>query len=197
MSSGLLRNGLVYLLIVVAIAALIFSVFSGPRQTKESNITEVAADIKKGVVKSISVQGDTLTVEYRDANMGSRSSRKEPDRTLLETFEDLGVSSAHLTDVEIKVEPPGTWADWAGLLITIVPLVVFGGLLFFMVRQAQGTNNQALSFGRSRARVFTGDKPTVTFEDVAGVDEAKDELAEVVEFLRDPAKFISLGARIP
>jgi cell division protease FtsH len=196
-SSGLLRNGLVYLLIIVAIAALMFSVFSGPRQTKELDITDVATDIKRGAVKSISVQGDTLTVEYRDATAGPRSSRKEPDRTLLETFEDLDVSSAQLADVEIMIEPPGTWADWAGLLITIVPLVVFGGLLFFMVRQAQGTNNQALSFGRSRARVFTGDKPTVTFDDVAGVEEAKHELSEVVEFLREPTKFISLGARIP
>jgi cell division protease FtsH len=188
---------LIYLLIIVAVAALIFSVLSGPRQTREISITEVAADIKKGVVKSIVLQGDLVTVEYRDPNMGMRSSRKETDRTLLETLGDLGVTSAQLADVSFKVEPPGVWADWASLLITIVPLLVFGALLFFMVRQAQGTNNQALSFGKSRARMFTGDKPTVTFDDVAGVDEAKHELAEVVEFLRDPGKFISLGARIP
>jgi cell division protease FtsH len=157
----------------------------------------VAADINKGAVKSVSVQGDTVTVEYRDAAIGTRTSRKESDRTLLDTFGDLGVRTDQLANVEIKIEPPGAWTDWAGLLITIVPLVVFGGLLFFMVRQAQGTNSQALSFGKSRARVFTGDKPTVTFDDVAGVEEAKHELAEVVEFLRDPGKFISLGARIP
>jgi cell division protease FtsH len=188
---------LIYLLIIVAVAALIFSVLSGPRQTREISITEVAADIKKGVVKSVVLQGDLVTVEYRDPNIGMRSSRKETDRTLLEMLEDLGVTSAQLADVSLKVEPPGVWADWASLLITIVPLLVFGALLFFMVRQAQGTNNQALTFGKSRARMFTGDKPTVTFDDVAGVDEAKHELAEVVEFLRDPGKFISLGARIP
>ncbi|PWH18868.1 MAG: cell division protein FtsH, partial [Ardenticatenia bacterium] len=163
---------MIYLLIIVAVAALIFSVLSGPRQTREISITEVAADIKKGVVKSIVLQGDLVTVEYRDPNMGMRSSRKETDRTLLETLGDLGVTSAQLADVSFKVEPPGVWADWASLLITIVPLLVFGALLFFMVRQAQGTNNQALSFGKSRARMFTGDKPTVTFDDVAGVDEA-------------------------
>jgi cell division protease FtsH len=196
-NSGVLRNGLIYLLIIVAVAALIFSVLSGPRQTREISITEVAADIKKGVVKSVVLQGDLVTVEYRDPNIGMRSSRKETDRTLLEMLEDLGVTSAQLADVSLKVEPPGVWADWASLLITIVPLLVFGALLFFMVRQAQGTNNQALTFGKSRARMFTGDKPTVTFDDVAGVDEAKHELAEVVEFLRDPGKFISLGARIP
>ncbi|MFB0545541.1 MAG: ATP-dependent zinc metalloprotease FtsH, partial [Anaerolineae bacterium] len=72
-----------------------------------------------------------------------------------------------------------------------------GALFYFLMRQAQGSNNQALSFGKSRARMFTGDKPTVTFDDVAGVEEAKEELQEVVEFLQEPDKFISLGARIP
>ena len=197
MSSGWLRNGLVYLLIMVAIAALVFSVFSGSRQNPEVDITQLAADLKKGTVSTIKVQGDILTIEYRNDGTPSRTSRKEPDATLLETFEDLGVTSEHLRNVGIEVESPGAWGNWGGLLITIVPLALFGALLFFMVRQAQGTNNQALSFGKSRARVFTGENPTVTFDDVAGVDEAKFELSEVVEFLCEPEKFISLGARIP
>jgi len=83
------------------------------------------------------------------------------------------------------------------ILGTFLPLLIFGGLLFFMLRQAQGSNNQAMSFGKSRARLFTGDKPTVTFQDVAGVEEAKEELQEVVEFLQEPEKFVALGARIP
>ena len=74
---------------------------------------------------------------------------------------------------------------------------MIGGFIFFMMRQAQGTNNQALSFGKSRARMFLGNKTVVTFNDVAGVDEAKKELQEVVEFLKYPEKFDSLGARIP
>jgi cell division protease FtsH len=82
-------------------------------------------------------------------------------------------------------------------LATLFPLILIGGFFFFILRQAQGAGNQALSFGKSRARMFTGDKPTVTFEDVAGAEEAKQELAEIVEFLREPEKFISLGARIP
>jgi len=196
-SSGLFRNGLVYLLIIVAVAALIFSIFSGPRQTPDIDITQVAAEIKNGKVKTITVQGDSITVEYTEASLAPRTSRKESDTTIFEALESLGVTPAQLKDVEIQVKSPGAWGDWANLLITVVPLVLFGTLLFFMVRQAQGTNNQALSFGKSRARMFTGDKPTVTFEDVAGADEAKQELAEVVEFLREPEKFISLGARIP
>ena len=96
-----------------------------------------------------------------------------------------------------KAEPaPDT--SWLGLLLTgLLPLLVIGGFIFFMMRQAQGTNNQALSFGKSRARMFLGNKTVVTFNDVAGVDEAKTELQEVVEFLKYPEKFNSLGARIP
>jgi cell division protease FtsH len=195
--SGLFRNGLVYLLIVVAIAALIFSVFSSPRQTADIDITQVATDIKEGKVKSITVQSNELIVEYKDPSLGQRTSRKEPDLTAFEALEALGVTTEQLKGVSFEVRSPGAWGEWANLLITIVPLVLFGALLFFMVRQAQGTNNQALSFGKSRARMFTGDKPTITFDDVAGADEAKQELAEVVEFLREPEKFISLGARIP
>jgi cell division protease FtsH len=79
----------------------------------------------------------------------------------------------------------------------VLPFLILGGVFWFVFRQAQGSNNAAMSFGKSRARMFTGDQPTVTFEDVAGVDESKVELQEVVEFLREPEKFISLGARIP
>jgi cell division protease FtsH len=172
----LFRNGLVYLLIIVAIAALIFSVFSGPRQTPDIDITQMATDIKNNKVKSITVQGDNLTIEYNDPSIAPRTSRKEADTTIFEALDNLGVAAADLRGVEIEIKSPGAWGDWANLLITI---------------------NQALSFGKSRARMFTGDKPTITFDDVAGAEEAKQELAEVVEFLREPEKFISLGARIP
>jgi cell division protease FtsH len=88
--------------------------------------------------------------------------------------------------------------QWLGLLITaFLPVLLIGGFIFFMMRQAQGTNNQAMSFGKSRARMFLGNKTVITFNDVAGVDEATQELAEVVEFLKYPEKFNSLGARIP
>ena len=79
----------------------------------------------------------------------------------------------------------------------LFPILLIGVFLWFMFRQAQGSNNQAMSFGNSRARMFVGNKTVITFADVAGVDEAKTELQEVVEFLKYPEKFNSLGARIP
>ncbi|MBI3761901.1 MAG: ATP-dependent zinc metalloprotease FtsH [Chloroflexi bacterium] len=99
--------------------------------------------------------------------------------------------------VEWVVERPSDWGNIIALLGYTLPAIFVVGIIYFMLRQAQGTNNQALSFGKSRARMFTGDQPTVTFEDVAGAEEAKEELQEIVEFLKEPEKFISLGARIP
>jgi len=99
--------------------------------------------------------------------------------------------------VALTINPPSSLGNWLGLLGTLLPVVLIGGFLIFMMRQAQGSNNQALSFGKSRARMFTGNRPSVTFQDVAGVEEAKQELAEIVEFLKYPEKFAALGARIP
>src|SRR5205085_7733161 len=110
---------------------------------------------------------------------------------------DYGVTPEQLEAVTIVVSEPSQFGNWLGILFNLLPLVFFGGILLFMMRQAQGTNNQALSFGKSRARMFMANKPSVTFADVAGVDEAKQELHEVVEFLKFPEKFAALGARIP
>jgi cell division protease FtsH len=197
-NSGLFKNSIVYLLIILAVFALIFSVFSTPSDNSEVDITTIADDIKDGKVKSISIEDDEITVEYQQsANTSPAKSRKEGGVSIFKTLENLGVNSSSLQGIDIEVVPPGAWSSFGAIAITILPLLILGGLLFFMLRQAQGSNNQALSFGKSRARMFTGDKPTVTFDDVAGADEAKQELTEVVEFLREPEKFIALGARIP
>ncbi|MRS04764.1 ATP-dependent zinc metalloprotease FtsH, partial [bacterium] len=110
-----------------------------------------------------------------------------------------GVTPADLAPEKIKImiTPPSPWVGILTALGYIFPFILLGGAFFFIFRQAQGSNNAAMSFGKSKARMFTGDHPTVTFVDVAGVEEAKEELKEVVEFLREPQKFISLGARIP
>jgi cell division protease FtsH len=196
-NSGLFKNSIVYLLILLAVAALIFSIFSNPRDRDELDITTVASQIKEGQVEKISVKEGEITVEYTQANKPAARSRKEGQASIFETLENLGVTEEELGQITVEVVPASPWNDWGTIAITVLPLLIFGALLFFMVRQAQGSNNQAISFGKSRARLISGDKPTVTFEDVAGAVEAKQELVEVVEFLREPEKFISLGARIP
>ncbi len=198
MGSSWSRNGFVYLLLIIAVVALVYFNFVVPAEELANvSINKVASDIKAGKVKTIGISGDDLTVTMSEGQPAKVRSRKEPGVGLTEMLIDLGVTPEELATVEIVPERPGPWAELIPVLINFLPLVGLGLILLLMLRQAQSGNNQAMSFGRSRARLFTGDKPTVTFEDVAGVEEAKQELEEVVEFLSEPAKFTKLGARIP
>ena len=141
-------------------------------------------------IKSIGVEGDKLTVTKTDST--EVIAYKETNATLT----DYKAAGLDLTGVDVTVKD-SAGINWGTILINFLPLVFIGGLLFFLFRSARGANNQAMRFGRSRARLFPANKPTVTFDDVAGVEEAKQELHEVVEFLKDREKFQSLGARIP
>ncbi len=165
------------------------------------SISEVARDVQAGKVNRILVeQDDKIIVIYGTGDDAvERVSHKEASTTLVEQLLNLGVSSDVLSSGKIKVEarPLSTWEVLASNLFIILPVLFMAGILWFIFKQAQGSNNQAMSFGKSRARMFTGENPTVTFDDVAGADEAKEELGEIVEFLREPDKFIQLGARIP
>ncbi|MDX1521254.1 MAG: AAA family ATPase, partial [Anaerolineae bacterium] len=157
-----------------------------------SQVVDLAND---GQIQAIRVDQAELQIEL--ANNSERRSYIEEGTGVVETLGLLGVSADRLSSMKITVAPRSAWDGWFAILGTLLPLILIGGFFFFILRQAQGAGNQALSFGKSRARMFTGDKPTVTFDDVAGVEEAKQELTEIVEFLREPEKFISLGARIP
>jgi len=193
MSSRWLRNGFIYLLILVAVVAIVYSFFGRSSSTKSIPVSQLISDARAGDVKEIVVSGDGLTAKYYNGE--EFKSRKEKGSSVQDL---IGDQEGNLPPgLNISVKQPSSFGNWAGLLISFLPLVLFGALIFFFMRQAQGSNAQAMNFGKSRARTFSGNRPTVTFADVAGVDEAKEELQEVVEFLKYPEKFAALGARIP
>ena len=285
MNSNWLRNGFIYLIILVAIVVIFTTVWSPSKGQKSIQFEEFLAKAQAGQVQKITQQGQTVKIvligekdaTYKTTYIGEdlrNTLRNEgvrlgmgPETT---TFDDLvakaqanQVSSviAYIDDqgkitslgitlvgdkyptLELKsTDIPETMADlekklqdsgvklgegglsvetagpndlpvelgwvqvgfksssgfnWTSALITFLPLIFIGLFLFIILRRAQGANTQAMNFGRSRARVISANRPTVTFDDVAGVDEAKQELQEIVEFLRSPEKFQALGARIP
>ena len=198
MDTKWLRNSFVYLIILVAIIALFFTVFQPGGLDRDNNqigMNELAAAVKRGEVRRIDVAEDKLSAEI--PGRGKFTVRKERQDSLPQVLGAYGVTPEEFSRVDYRVTDPPQFSNWLGLLVNLLPLVFFGAILLFMMRQAQGSNNQAMSFGKSRARMFMGNKPTITFADVAGVEEAKQELAEVVEFLKYPEKFSALGARIP
>jgi len=191
------RNTAVLLILLLIVAALVIQFRSSQTQAEPYYFNQLAEAIQRGEVRRVIVDENELEVVF--ANGDRRLTRKEPTATAIEQLLDLGVTPQQLASSSVvwEIKQPSDWNTVLSLVTYLLPGLVVVGLIFFMLRQAQGTNNQAIAFGKSRARMFTGDQPSVTFQDVAGVEEAKEELQEVVEFLKEPEKFISLGARIP
>jgi cell division protease FtsH len=193
----------IYLLLGIAIVAMIyFNIRQQPESQGPLTINEVASLVEAGEVKRIEVNEDNSLLVITSGEDGreiEQTSYKEPETTLIAQLLDLGVSPGNLSPDHLLIEanPPSPWAGVLTLAGYILPVLLMGLLFWFIFRQAQGSNNAAMAFGKSKARMFSGEHPTVSFEDVAGVDESKEELAEVVEFLKEPQKFIQLGARIP
>jgi len=190
------QTNFVYLLILIAIVAMVFMNINSDGGQDYLTINEVATEIKDGNVSRIVQDEDTLRVTINDEE---KIAIKETGTSLIEQLVAYGVSVEDLDPsvITIEIQQPGPWSDILYILGSILPFIIVGAAFFFIFRQAQGNNNAAMSFGKSRARMFSGDHPKVTFADVAGVDESKEELQEVVEFLKEPQKFIALGARIP
>ena len=195
MAQRWLRNGFIYILLL-GIAAIIFLALNLPSQPAGwVPLSDLLLMAKAGQIERIEVQGDALTAYARDGKT-KYASRKEPSASIIELLSQNGVRVGP-NGVGVTVREPSSAGSILYSALNLVPLLLFAGLLILLFRQAQGANNQAFNFGKSRARLFGGNRPTVTFNDVAGVDEAKEELKEVVEFLKYPEKFAALGARIP
>lgn len=191
------QSYIIYILLFIAIIALLFFNFNKSSSTQVYTINQLVSEINKGLVSRVQVDTNKITVEYKDTTQSDQVTTKEDNATLIQQLIDLGVDPTQLKTVNIQVNPPSAWVGILTAAGYLIPFLIFGIAFFFLFRQAQGSNNAAMSFGKSKARMFSGDHPTVTFQDVAGVEESKEELREVVEFLREPQKFVSLGARIP
>ncbi|HKC91672.1 MAG TPA: AAA family ATPase, partial [Candidatus Limnocylindria bacterium] len=179
--------------------ALLYAYRSQTPSVPEVDISKAQQDVNAGQIKSVTIVANKATLQFKDLESHKEQTTvPEPDTILSKTVQDY--NSTHLASDQVALkfqENSQTLSVVGSIVLSLLPVLLIGGFFFYMMRQAQGTNNQALSFGKSRARMFIGNKPTVTFDDVAGVEEAKQELTEVVEFLKYPEKFSSLGARIP
>lgn len=187
------QGSLFYLLILVMILALGLSFLPRAKAPDEVPLYSILDQAKQGKIDTIRQQGNSL-IGLKDDEEMAKASFIGSTVELVDILKAEGITTGE-GGVRIDVKAGGF--DWGGILLSFIPLLLFGALLFFLFRSARGANTQAFNFGRSRARLLAANKPEVNFNDVAGIDEAKQELQEIVEFLKSPQKFLALGARIP
>ncbi len=178
-----------YILIVLVLIAFASAFFTSSTTVKELNFSQFMQEVEANNVKEITIEGSSVKGTLMDNKTKIHAYVPAEDVTIYKTLRD------HKIDVTVVPVNRSNW--WVSLLTILLPILVIGVFWFLMMRQAQSGGNQALSFGKSRAKMMTENTLKVTFADVAGVDEAKQELQEVVEFLKSPEKFQALGAKIP
>ncbi len=190
------KNILIGVLALLALGLVFSTVNLGAEKPEVIDTSALIAKVEEGSIKSITVESDTLTVVA--TNDTTYTAKKEPEQSLTEMLTNRGVTTEQLNAVHIEVKEPSAAASlFANFLPTLLFVVVFGALLWFFMRQMQGANSKAMMFGQANIKETTNKKNRVTFADVAGATEAKEELMEVVEFLKTPKKFADLGAKIP
>lgn len=194
---GKIIKNIILVLIGFLILSVIIAAFTNNSDIKTVPLSEITALVKDDKVESIEVNSSTLEAKLKDSdtvlksNIGARTE-------IPQYFIDSGVSTDRIADVKIEFKTPSTASQVAGAILPfLIPFVLIALFIYFLMRQVQGSNNRALTFGQSSVKLSDDQKNKVRFSDVAGAKEAKEELTEIVQFLRYPQKFLALGAKIP
>ncbi len=194
---NILYKNLLWGIATLMLVAVVFSFFlQAGMQTEQLSLNQLAQKINGGEVAAILAQGDDLTVTFSDSTRAAV--KKETGVGLTETLRNYGVDSAALRAVTLDIKDESGMRFWLGVLVpTLLPVIIIGLIFWYVFRQARTGASQVFSFGRSNIRLFAPTKDRITFKDVAGLKEAKQELEEGVDFLKNPKKFLDLGAKIP
>ncbi|NLV36723.1 MAG: ATP-dependent zinc metalloprotease FtsH [Clostridiaceae bacterium] len=192
-------KGLSFYIVIFVIVLLVLTIFTSSSKSPELSYTEMISHLENSNIQSVVLKGNEATVELINANKGAKTKTYVVYISSVDTFTQMMTDAYKEGQVkDYRSEPPPTAPWWVAILPTIGLIVVFVLFWVFFLQQSQGGGgNRVMSFGKSRAKISTDDKKKVTFDDVAGADEEKEELKEIVEFLKSPKKFIELGARIP
>ncbi|PIU02318.1 cell division protein FtsH [Candidatus Shapirobacteria bacterium CG09_land_8_20_14_0_10_49_15] len=187
-----LKNLLLWLLVAWIALSVVFSFTSQLDQQDEVPLSQVLTDIQEGKIKQVKVEDNKLNLTYQDGRQAV--SRKEGQDSFNKVLESAGIDAAK---AEVVIKDTSLSKVWLDILATVLPIGLMAAFLFFIFKQARGAQDSIFSFGRSRAKLFAKGRQNITFNDVAGVSEAKKELEEIVDFLKNPTKYHRLGARTP
>ncbi len=185
------KNLLIYGSVFIFLGLLFIGV-NQPTGTQDSiPLSQVIQEVKRGNVKEIEVHDNKLVLKLEDKNV---EAFKEPGSNVYTLFKDAGVD---LSKTKVSINDKTTLNNWISIFASLLPILLMVGFFYFIFRQARGAQDSVFSFGQSKAKLYSKDTPKITFNDVAGVDEAKKELEEIVDFLKNPGKYKSIGARTP
>lgn len=189
------KNIVIYAALIIFTGFIFFGI-SSPSGTslqdvKTIPLSQIINDVKQGKVSSMDIYPNKIQATEKS---GQVESFKETDASVYQLFKDAGVN---IDRTKVVIKDDTTLNNWINILSTVLPILLMVGFFYFIFRQARGAQENIFSFGQSKAKLYSKDTPKVTFADVAGVDEAKQELTEIVDFLKNPAKYKAVGARTP